>query len=42
MGQLGKLRTQIGLMISLYKNEYRNLKPTETTIKKGLRKNEEN
>jgi hypothetical protein len=29
-------------MYSLYKNEYRIFKPDETTIRKGLRQNEEN
>jgi hypothetical protein len=41
-GGVGKLRTQIGLIYSLYNNEYRNLKPTEIIMRKGLRLNEEN
>jgi hypothetical protein len=36
MKGVGKLRTWIGLIYSLYKNEYRNLKETETTITKEL------
>jgi hypothetical protein len=36
-GEVGKLRTWIGLIYSLYENEYRNLKHTETTIRKELR-----
>jgi hypothetical protein len=42
MGGVRKLRTWIGLIYFLYKNECRDLKPTETTIRKGLRYNEEN
>jgi hypothetical protein len=42
MGGVGKLRAWIVLIYSLYKNEYRNLKQTETTIRKGLRYKEEN
>jgi hypothetical protein len=30
------------MIYSLYKDEYRNLKPAETTIRKELRQNEEN
>jgi hypothetical protein len=37
MGGVGKLRTWKGLIYSLYKNEYRNVKLTETAIRKGLR-----
>jgi hypothetical protein len=37
MGGVGKLRIWIGLIYSLYKKEYRNLKPTQTTIRKGLK-----
>jgi hypothetical protein len=33
---VGKLRTWIWLIYSLYKNEYKNLKLAETTIRKGL------
>jgi hypothetical protein len=29
-------------MYFLYKNEYRNFKPVETTIRRGLRQKEEN
>jgi hypothetical protein len=36
-GKRRKLRTRIWLIYSLYKNEYRNLKLAETTIRKGLR-----
>jgi hypothetical protein len=36
-GGVGKSRTWIGLIYSLYKNEYRNLKLTETTTRNGLR-----
>jgi hypothetical protein len=36
-GKKRKLWTWILLIHSLYENEYRNLKPTETTIRKGLR-----
>jgi hypothetical protein len=41
-GGVGKLRTSLWLIYSLHKNEYRNIKLTETTIKKGLRYNEKN
>jgi hypothetical protein len=40
--ELEKLRAWIGSIYLLYNDEYRNLKVTETTIKKGLRYNEEN
>jgi hypothetical protein len=36
MVRLGKLRTWIELIYSLYKNEFRNLKPTKTIIRRGL------
>jgi hypothetical protein len=41
-GKRRKLRSWIWLICFLHKKEYRNLKPTETTIRKGLRQNEEN
>jgi hypothetical protein len=34
LGEVGKVRTRIWFVYSLYKNEYRNLKLTETTIRK--------
>jgi hypothetical protein len=34
---VGQLRTWLGLIYPLYKNEYRNLKLTEGTRKKGWR-----
>jgi hypothetical protein len=36
-----KLKIQIFLMSSLYRNEYKNLKLAETTIGRGLGRNEE-
>jgi hypothetical protein len=35
LGGAGKLRTWMWLIYFLYKNEYRYLKPIETTIRKG-------
>jgi hypothetical protein len=36
-GKRMKLRKGVWLINLLYKNEYRNFKPAETTIRKGLR-----
>jgi hypothetical protein len=40
-GKRRQLRRLIWLVYSLYKNQYRILRPAETTIRKGLRQNEE-
>jgi hypothetical protein len=37
MGRVWKLRTWVVLIYYLYKKEYTNFKPTEITIRKGLR-----
>jgi hypothetical protein len=35
--QVGKLRTSVGMIYLLHKNEYRSIKLNETTIRKELR-----